>query len=291
MWGEIAGVLSAVSAAAGSLLVRALGQNVHPFLMNALRCFLAALGFAVIWAVGVREAGDWQAALPLLLFAVTAGLVIGDSMYFSAIVRIGPARATPIAMSYPIPTAIIAFLLLDESLSLQKLAGIMIGVAAIWIVATPGRLQFRGLSFDRAYLTGVGLAGAASLLWAVSIIALRPALSLVPTEFANLARMAMAFALLAVVSWRVVENPLQVFGLRRSLALVAGLGVTAVLTTYFLAESVHHSGASVAALMSSMTPVFAAPIAWFLFHDVVNARLLGGIALGLLGMALVAFAP
>jgi drug/metabolite transporter (DMT)-like permease len=289
MWGEIAGILSAISAAVGSLQVRALGANVHPVVMNATRCILASFGFALIWWVNSRAAGDWSNALPFLLFAVICGIVVGDSLYFRAIVRLGPGRATPIAMSYPLPTAVLAAIIFSEPLPAQKTVGIIVGIFAIWLVATEKLGTLHESAVGRANWIGVGMAGAASLCWSFSVLALRPALALVPLDFANLARMGIAGLILGLFSFRLVDSFKLKIGTVRSGSLLVGLGITALLTSYFLAVSISLSGASVAALMSSMTPIFAAPLAWLFFNEEVGIRVITAIGLGILGIALVAF--
>lgn len=286
-WGEFAGILAGLSAAASSLQVRALGSGNHPFVINAMRCWLAATGFAIIWWFGPGVTGDWLAALPLLLIAVGCGLVLGDTLYFASITRIGSARATPIAMSYPLPTAMLAALLFDEELSILKVGGISLGVAAIWMIAARPRKERRPLESDRAYWTGVALAVTASMCWAVSVLALRPALEAVPLEFANLIRMLFAAMLLQVLAYPTGRNVDVSSGRRRFTLLIAGMGITALTTSYFLTASIHQSGAAVASILSSMAPVFAAPLAWLFFDEDITVRTMAAIALGIAGIALV----
>lgn len=287
MWGEIAGVLAGLSAALSSLQVRALGAGARPFVINAMRCWLAALLFALIWWFGSRATGDWTSALPLLLVAVACGLVLGDSLYFAAIARIGSARATPVAMSYPLPTAFLATMIFSEELSALKFVGIICGVAAIWIIAARSRDVRERAGNVRDYWTGVVFAIAASLCWAISVLALRPALEKVPLDFANLLRMVMAALLLLVVAYPATGKMTVSAGPFRFAGLIAGLALTAVGTSYFLTASIHHSGAAVASILSSMAPVFAAPLAWFIFGEEITTRVVVAIMLGLLGIAIV----
>lgn len=286
-WGEIAGILAALSAALSSLQVRGFGGSAHPMVINALRCGLATIGFVLLWWFGSRQYGDWQQAAPLLIICVLFGLVVGDSLYFASITRIGPGRSTPIAMSYPLPTAVLASVVLGERLSGLQFAGIVLGVAAIWVIAAKRQERDGVLELDRDYWFGIVFAIAASLCWSVSVLVLRPALAMMPLDFANLLRMGLAALLLPVFGYPVMRK--ATFGTRRArfAILTTGMGVTAVTTSYFLTASIHHSGAAVASILSSMAPVFAAPMAWLFFQEAVTLRTALAIALGIAGIILV----
>ena len=286
-WGEIAGILAAFSAALSSLQVRAVGTRLHPFVTNALRCLIATIGFALFWFFGSREPGNWLQAVPLLVTVVVFGLVVGDSLYFAAISKIGPGKATPIAMSYPLPTAILAAIVYHEQISALQFAGIALGVAAIWIIASAMSEVGEGPNNLRQYWIGVTNAVLASLCWSVSILVLRPALALVPLDFANLVRMGLAATIIPVFGYSAFRNMTLPTGRLRIGVLIAGMGVTAVTTSYFLTTSIHQSGAGVASLLSSMAPVFAAPMAWFFFAEAVTPRTALAIVLGMLGILLV----
>lgn len=291
-WGEIAGLLSAVCAGAGALMARSLGRAIHPVMINAIRCSIAAAGFVLIWMFGSREVGDWLAALPLLFVAVMTGFVIGDSLYLAAITRIGPSRATPIAMSFPLPTAILSVLFLGEAIPPLKALGIAVGVFGIWLIATRGRrplfpaqAMMEEPAGDR--LNGAALAMGASICWAISVVALKPALDLVPLDFANLSRLVFAAIVLSFVARghvgalrRALESPP-----RKLVALATGM--VSILTAWLLAQCVMISGPSTASLLSSMTPVVTAPLAWLLFREPLTPRLVLGICVGIAAIAMV----
>lgn len=281
-----------MSAACGSLLVRGLVPRLSPLSVNAVRCCLAAAGFGLLWWLGPGTAGEWLRALPLMLLVAFSGLVVGDSLYFAAITRLGPGRATPIAMSYPLPTAVLAALLFGEHMPAIKAAGIVLGVVAIWLIAArPRRGGPRLVDADRSHWIGVGLAIAAALCWSLGVLVLRPALQLVPLDFANLMRMSFAGLMLMMISYRTVGAESAAMRSPGAIVLILGLGLAAVTTSYMLTESVYHAGAAVAALMSSMTPVFVAPMARLLFKEAIGYRAQCGIALGVVSIALVVLNP
>jgi drug/metabolite transporter (DMT)-like permease len=289
-WGEIAGLLSAVSAACSSLMVRGLGPGRSPMAINALRCCVAALGFFLLWLLGSASLGDWAPALPLLACVSLAGLVVGDSLYFGSISRLGSGRATPIAMSYPVPTALLEGLVFGEAIPAMKLAGIVLGVSAIWLIVSQSQSGRRGANRD-GYWIGVAQAAAASICWSLSVLILRTVLDLVPLDFANLVRMSFAALLLSFISFRAFGEGVRELRSRSFAVLIVALGCAAVVTSYMLIESVYHSGAAIAALMSSMTPVFVAPLAWLFFSEKITLRMSSGIGLGVVSIGLVILSP
>jgi drug/metabolite transporter (DMT)-like permease len=290
-WGEIAGLLSAISAAAGALMARSLGRVVHPVMINAIRCTIAALGFILMWQLGDPMVGNWQSAIPFLFVSVTLGLVVGDSLYLAAITRIGPGRATPLAMSFPLPTAVLSVLLLDETVTLLKGTGIAVGVIGIWLIATRGRRAYLAPgAAERDRVTGTALAIAASICWAVSIVALRPALDLVSLDFANLSRMVFASVVLTIASRRHLPKVRHALASPSRKLVAVATGLMSVLTTSLLAQCVLLAGASTASLLSSMTPIFAAPLAWLLLREELSLRLVLGICLGITGISMVMLA-
>lgn len=89
----------------------------------------------------VSFSGRWQQVQAIsgrdrLLFAlsgISAGL-LGMITYYYAL-RITPAsKAVPIAASYPLVAAILAFFFLGEKLTATRLAGIVLIISGVWLV-------------------------------------------------------------------------------------------------------------------------------------------------------------
>src|SRR5205823_5111506 len=133
--GAIAGLLAAFFWAVNGLLIRAHGAGMQAVTINALRCTIAGAAFLALWPF----VGSHQPVQPLTwLFlgtSLVAGLGLGDSLYFEAIKRIGVARAMPISMGYPVLAAVGASVLLGESLSPVAVAGIVLTLGGVYLVA------------------------------------------------------------------------------------------------------------------------------------------------------------
>src|ERR1700730_17178046 len=96
-FGEIAGLVSACAWGATGIIIRAYLGHVPAVAVNSLRNTTTATVFIVVWiAFSTRAPIPLSAAL-LLVSSMIVGLVIGDSLYFAALKRIGVARAMPIS--------------------------------------------------------------------------------------------------------------------------------------------------------------------------------------------------
>lgn len=93
----------------------------------------------LIALVGIPKSGDQDWSLgaeiwALLLFATLGPLVLTNVLWFRSIHRIGPAKATLAANLQPFAAAVLAVILLSESLSwLQVVGGVLIGVGILFV--------------------------------------------------------------------------------------------------------------------------------------------------------------
>lgn len=136
VWGILLGLSTAATWAAYSVVVGPLMRTYSPSRMSAV---VLPATWVLIALCGIPQTSDqdWNLAWqiwPLLLFATLGPLVLTNVLWFRSIHRIGANRATLAANLQPFVAAVLAVLLLSESISaLQILGGVMIG-AGILIV-------------------------------------------------------------------------------------------------------------------------------------------------------------
>jgi drug/metabolite transporter (DMT)-like permease len=136
LWGILLGLSTAATWAAYSVVVGPLMGTYSPSRMSA---FVLPATWVLIALCGIPQTSDqdWNLAWqiwPLLLFATLGPLVLTNILWFRSIHRIGANRATLAANLQPFVAAVLAVVLLSESISaLQILGGILIG-AGILIV-------------------------------------------------------------------------------------------------------------------------------------------------------------
>jgi drug/metabolite transporter (DMT)-like permease len=127
--GNILGVAAAATWGGYSVLIKPLMERYSPYRLSAI---LLLAVFAVLGVVGAGEVAEQSLDLGGLVwlafaFAVLGPLVLTNVLWFSAIDRVGPSRASLFANLQPFLAAVIALLLLDERLtSLQVAGGLLI---------------------------------------------------------------------------------------------------------------------------------------------------------------------
>jgi drug/metabolite transporter (DMT)-like permease len=132
VWGDVLGVATAATWAAYSVFVAPLMRDYSPFRISAI---VLVLGWIPLAAIGSHQlATQDYGALPALAwiclgYALLGPLVTTNVLWFTAIDRVGPSRATLFANMQPFVGALCALLILSEPITwLQVLGGVAIAV-------------------------------------------------------------------------------------------------------------------------------------------------------------------
>ena len=133
VWGDLLALMSAATWGGYSVALAPLMRRYSPFRLSAI--FLVVVSVALL-AAGTPQLGDQSFDLSALvwlcfLYAVVGPLVITNLLWFTAIDRVGPSRASLFANLQPFLAAVIALLLLNESLTRLQLAGGLLIAAGI----------------------------------------------------------------------------------------------------------------------------------------------------------------
>jgi drug/metabolite transporter (DMT)-like permease len=291
--GELSALVSAFVWACNGALLRWLSPRGDVITINALRCTVAAALMVATLAIFGRGPDLLRTppdALGLLLASVFLGMGLGDSFYFQALRLVGVVRAQPIAMSYPLISAVLAVVVLGEPLTAVAALGIVLVVAGVYAVAAaqvpPG--QARQPLAPGVRRAGVVFALAAAVCLALGTIFLRPAASQVDPWVAATVRLCGASVFLLVYTARrlpaarVVARKDPAFGPG---VLLLGVG-TAISMSLFVA-GIFYAGAARGGALASTASLFGVPIAVFVLHEQVTWRLLAGALLSLIGVWLI----
>jgi drug/metabolite transporter (DMT)-like permease len=128
--GDLLGVATAATWAAYTVAVAPLMRRYSPYRISALVLAAGWLAVALTGIQQVREQSFHFSSLVwlCLLYATLGPLVLTNILWFKAIDRVGPSRATLVANLQPFLAAVFAVILLSEKMTwIQVAGGILIG--------------------------------------------------------------------------------------------------------------------------------------------------------------------
>ena len=252
----------AVSALLASDAVRALGAS-H---LNLLRQGLVARLLAGLATVTPARSGIGPHDAALLAVSGLLGIMLGDTLHFAAVGRLGPRRAGAIfALNAPM-AATMGWAFLGETLALKAAAGIALTAAGV-ALAILGRSQagahrFEALRGTLAIGTLCGL-GAALGQASGSLIA-RPVMTAgTDPYFASLLRVgASGFAMALVAATPLAPSAPRLWprGVLALAALTAVIGLLIGMTLFLYALQGSKTG--IIATLSATSPVIILPLLW-----------------------------
>jgi drug/metabolite transporter (DMT)-like permease len=267
--------------------IRALGA----FHFNLIRqVFVTLILAVVVLASGASALPGWQAVAVLAVSGVV-GILLGDTLNFAAVGRLGPRRAGAVfALNAPM-AAILGWLVLDERLGGQAWAGITATVAgvALAILGRPAsgahRLEqvWGGLGIGVLFGLGAALGQAAGALIARPYMAggLDPYVGSLIRVGASGLVMGVAAALPFAPS-----RPRQVSGKLLALtALTALIGLLLGMTLFLYALQGSQTG--IIATLSATSPVIILPLLWLRTGQRPTLTSWAGGALAVAGLALI----
>jgi drug/metabolite transporter (DMT)-like permease len=289
--GALASLASACLWAITNMLVKLEAHRLSVVAINAYRTTVGAALMLVIFLVSGDPARLTTASLPALaalLVSVVVGLVFGDTLNFRAMLLIGLARSFPISGSFPLFTLALAALFLQEPVGWREVLGCLVTLAGVMLVALPSAKDGRLAVDRRTNLVGVGLALAAAVLWAASSTIVKVGLTSIDAVAANAIRLPVAAVVLLVMVSRGAPQP-PLWRLRgRTLAVVVATGLLGSgLSGFLWMYGVQEIGAARAAILSSTSPIFAAPLSVLFLKERLTPRILAGTLLSVAGIALI----
>ena len=267
--------------------IRALGA----FHFNLIRqVFVSLILAAVVLLSGTLALPDWQTVAVLAVSGVV-GILLGDTLNFAAVGRLGPRRAGAVfALNAPM-AAVLGWVLLGERLGLQAWAGIAVTVAgvALAILGRPAsgahRLEqvWGGLGVGVLFGLGAALGQASGALIARPYMAggLDPYVgSLIRVGASGLA---MGFlATLPLAPPRPLDISSRVLVLTAATALI---GLLLGMTLFLYALQGSQTG--IIATLSATSPVIILPLLWLRTGQRPSALSWAGGLLAVIGLALI----
>ena len=286
--GEVSALITAAFWSCSAIVFAAATARAGAIPVNVARLVLAALYLVLLiplLGLGIRLSAS---QIALLALSGLIGLAFGDSFLFKAFGELG-ARVTMLIMSTsPAVAALLAWLLLHETLSPWGILGILVTLAGVALVVI-GRNEgaaapfaWRGVTFGvlAAIGQGVGLIfakmafieGEINGFVATLVRILASLLVMIPLGVAESR---------ASDSFRVLRTDRRAFWLT-ALGAVLGpfLGIS------FSLIAVAHTDVGVAATIMATVPILMLPLVRILYRERLSWKAIGGAFLAVAGVAI-----
>ena len=298
----------------GIFLTKVASSRIHlnlGFLIaTSTNVVFSALAFAV--QLAMRPEGVQWNAQAFWLFAAAGAFAtyLGRWFFYESVVRFGPAKASIFQISSPLFTALMAWLLLGEGLTLWVALGMVMTIGGLMLVSCKPGFFFRrnavvdgafvgveppmsgrvpmlerllqsvlllGLGSSLAYAIGNVLRGTAVRSWN------EPVLGALVGAVCGLA-LHLAFS----SGKRELVNRLRTAS-RSGVRLYALIGVCTISAQISMIASMRYIPLSVATLVTLCTPVLVFPLSFWLFknQESITVTMLLGSALTLLGIFII----
>ena len=298
--GELAAIGTSVAFAFGSTLFTLSGRIIGSKLVNRTRLVIALLGVMLVHFLWFGDVLPNDAGFqPWFWLGVSGfvGLALGDGLLFQAFVMIGPRLSMLVFSLSPVLGAILAWVFLGETLSLQDILGIFITVAGIAMVVTERTGKPKNDETPdntRHYIYGLLFAlGGAFGQAGGQVLAKIGLANNFPTFSALLIRLIVATAIIWALTIAQKEVLSSYRNLRANPRAVGMLIVAALLGpiigVWLSLVAIQNSPIGIATTLSSLTPIFLIPIAYYVFGDKVTKQAVIGTLIAVGGSTLLFF--
>lgn len=281
---------AAMLGAIGSNLYAKLGERLSSDMIGYVRMWLALpMSFVLMWLSG-NSIGT-EVPLPALLAILSSGFIgffLCDLFMFKAIVDFGP-RETAVVMTFnPVLTALAAFLLMGESLTLKQILGMAVTVIGIiTMVMGEGKRERETAS---ALLPGLLCAIIAAFLQTAADITAKMSLSDLPAVSSNALRVFGGFVAWVVLGFVKRKNygvQMRVFADSNYLMfMILAVAAGPVLGTTLSLGAMAKAPVGIVKSIVNSSPVFMIPIDYFYRKKKLTFLSVAGTIISVLGVML-----
>ena len=290
--GEVLALSCAFVWALNGLILRTQSHKISPAAMNMIRCGVGGCCFWILLPFGDPLSNLGQVAMHewlLLGGSVVIGVVIGDTLYLSALREVGVARTMPLVGTYPLTTLFFEWLLLQHPAGYNLLLGTCLVVAGVILISTSwGRRSGSSDISPRQLKLGVFLALSAAVLWGLSTVLLKPALTHISAVHASAVRMPLV-ALMLFLTKVLPDKEERLRGIDlRTFLVVAFSGILGMFVgSLMYLVALKDASAGKVVTLTSFSPVFAVIMAAIFLQEKLNTRIVLGMGLCTGGVVMV----
>ncbi len=288
--GEGCALLSAATWSSAVILFRKTGELVQPVALNLFKGFVAASFFGIVLLLtgGGPPEGVQPSSYALLLGSGVVGVGLADLFFLMCLNRLGAGRQAIVNTAYSPPIIFLSAIFLGERLSALQLLGVAMILGAVLLVGLT-----RGSARNEAIVPGIAWGVAACLCQAVSIVMVKPFLGDWPLIWSTHWRMVGGLAstiLIAAFASRENRNLRALKNPKAWRAMLPAVLAGSCLSLLLWMAGFKYAEASVAAALGQTATLITFLLAVLLLKEPITPRRVAGLALGMVGAALVSFA-
>ena len=278
--------------AASNLIAYEAARELGGIVFSFLRTALASAGFLVIVLLTEWDGSLTRNEVLLLAASGLSGVFLADSLRYAALARLGP-RMNTLVHTTSVPFSLLCgAVFLGQHVTGLSLLGTSVVFAGIVVAVAFGNRAAAGVwdGTPGQRAAGIGLALAAALSFAVSLLVAAPVMERGADPVTATAIRAMTGTLATLVPATFIRaNRHQIARLNRRLALqvlmsgLAGTGIGLTLQLYAL----ERGPVGIVSALSASTPIVLLPMVWMLTRRCPPVLAWVGAALAVAGIAVI----
>jgi drug/metabolite transporter (DMT)-like permease len=292
--GELAALGASMCWSATATFFTLAGRKVGSVVVNRTRLLLAILFLmATHWLLqgtvlpltAGAERWSWLALSGVI------GLVVADGFLFQSYVWIGPRLGSLLLSLSPVVSALLAWLILAESLSAGQMAGMALAIGGVVWVVMERNGPVRTSPDRRRYLWGILFGLGAAMGQAIGLITAKKGLEGdFPALSGNLIRMLAAAAVLWTITFFQGQSAATVQRLtgQRQAAwhIVGGSFFGPFLGVWLSLIAIQLTHIGVASTLMALPPIFLLPVSHFVFKEHLGRTAIAGTLVAMIGVVI-----
>lgn len=281
--GASAALASALCWAVAAVLFRQAGRSIRPLALNFGKGIVAAVCLSLLLIVEPWQPADYSSWLWLGVSGLL-GIVLGDTLYFHTLQRLGARYTLLLGTLIPVVVAFMSRVSFNEQLPILSILGLgltIVGVTAVLWQASAKQ------SSPEHWLTGVLIGACFVFSEAGGILLSKLGVVELPAIQATLMRQAVALA--ALTFWGLAATQLIPWtrsvlapGVSTLFFLAAFIG--AFLGTYLSILALKLTYTAVAAALNSTSPLFVLPLAAWWLKEKMHLSSIAGTTVAVAGI-------
>ena len=288
MVGETYALTSALAWAVSGTMLKMVSPRFGAVYIVAVRS-VASLLFALLVAAAVG-AMDSLGALTMftVLSIIASGVaaIVGHVSFVRALSIDQISRVFPITNGLYIMLSVLGTILIsDESVTWRTVVGGLLVLGGIYVLSARRQQDATRQTDDGFGLLALALSALTGLAWAVSVIIQNDVVEDTSPVLANAVRtvvmVVMGLTMVGLSSGRRVQR-----GSGRDYSIIFGGGLINGLSALLFMSALKWSSPATVVVLSSTSPLFAAPMAFLVLHERMTRKLLLGTATSMAGVAL-----